>query len=387
MIKAISISTDRGIFKEGTPIRLRTLEYANRMEALHIIVFTKEKEGYSELHFGNVHVYPTQSLSEWFYVLDGYRLGRRLIGGGKFPMGTTVITAQDAFQTGFVGARLSKVFCLPLQVQIHSDFLSEHFSKSLLNRVRQMIARYVIPKASGIRVVSETIKASLIREYPSVQSRVKILPIFVDIEGIISAEPAKDIHIDFPMWKQIIFMASRLSEEKDFDTAIEAFKKVHSELPDAGLVIAGSGPEQKKIEAKVRKLGLGGNVALIGWQKNLIPYYKTCDIFLLTSRYEGYGLTLIEASASGASIVTTKVGIAKDGLFQDGQNSYICEVGDNSDISAKIISLLKDRQKREDFSRNIQDAVRAYGTSANEYYHEYVDLLENLRMNNAIIKE
>jgi glycosyltransferase involved in cell wall biosynthesis len=57
----------------------------------------------------------------------------------------------------------------------------------------------------------------------------------------------------------------------------------------------------------------------------------------LTSEYEGYGMTLIEALAASCPIVTTKVGIAKTDLFKDGVNSFVCPVGDVDCLSKKII--------------------------------------------------
>lgn len=125
-------------------------------------------------------------------------------------------------------------------------------------------------------------------------------------------------------------------------------------------------------------MGLEKNVVFVGWKNDLISYFKTADMYLLTSEYEGYGMTLIEAGASGCPIVTTKVGIAKTDLFKNGQNSMVCEVGDYRCISEKILELIHDNSKRELFKRSMISDIQKDFISKDEYVSKYVRLLENL---------
>jgi glycosyltransferase involved in cell wall biosynthesis len=83
-------------------------------------------------------------------------------------------------------------------------------------------------------------------------------------------------------------------------------------IPPVGLVIVGSGSEESELKNLAQKLGIENAVIFEGWQNNLASYYKTCDCFLVTSWYEGYGMTLVEAAAVGTKIVSTDVGIAKE---------------------------------------------------------------------------
>lgn len=377
-MKVISIGTDRGMFKNGSPVQLRTLEYAKRVEEYHVVVFTLKKEKHKEIKINNLYIYPTDSLSQWLYIKNALKLCKKIITSNKFDKSTTVLSTQDVFQTGFVGIRLSKKFGFPLQVQIHNDFLSSHFSKSFFNVIRKFIAYSVIPKAQGIRVVNDIIKDSLVRKWRNIGDKVSVLPIFVDVQKIIETRPLRDIQKDFPEWKFIIFMASRLTEEKGFDTAIKTLRKVVDVYPHTGLVIAGSGPEKLKIEKMVKILKLEKNVSLIGWQEDLISYYKTCNVFLLTSKHEGYGMTLIEAGASGAMVVTTKVGVAKTSLFVDEVNCHVCPVGNYDCLANCIIGVIRDNQRRELFAQNLQHSIKNALVTPEVYYTKYVSLLESL---------
>src|SRR3989344_7747161 len=95
-------------------------------------------------------------------------------------------------------------------------------------------------------------------------------------------------------------MASRLTSEKNIVLAIEAVKDMK-----LSLLIVGEGPESGYLKGMAT-----GNISFEPYTGDLTSYYKTCDLFLLTSNYEGYGMTLVEAAAAGAKIVSSDVGIA-----------------------------------------------------------------------------
>ena len=377
-MKVLSISTDRKIFAEGSSVFSRTKLYASKVSEMHIVVFTLQKEKHTYKQIGNLHIYPTNSLTQWLYVASALRLGKKIIKEHSLVKGESVISTQDPFQTGFVGARLSGKFSLPLQVQIHTDFLSRYYSRSFFNNIRNIIAHYVIPKAKGIRVVSETISNSLIREFPHLKTVPSLLPVFVDIEKIISEAPKRDIKKDFPKFKFIIFMASRLTKEKRINIALRTMKKVVEKFPHAGLIIAGAGTEKLNLQRQVSTLGLEKNVVFLGWQDDLISYYKTANIFMLTSEYEGYGMTLIEAGASGCPIVTTRVGMAKTGLFVNKENSFVCPVDDVECLSGSVLEVINSNSVRELFKHKMQDSIKRRSISKEEYATQYIALLQKL---------
>jgi glycosyltransferase involved in cell wall biosynthesis len=84
------------------------------------------------------------------------------------------------------------------------------------------------------------------------------------------------------------------------------------DMPQAGLIIVGSGSEADRLTSLVKKHGLEKSVMFEPWadQGTLYSYYKTADLFLVTSLFEGYGMTLVEAHAAGCKIVSTDVGVA-----------------------------------------------------------------------------
>ena len=117
--------------------------------------------------------------------------------------------------------------------------------------------------------------------------------------------------------------------------------EISSPAPEAQLLllVVGDGPEKENLERLARESGLSENVKFEPRTNDLVSYYKTCDLFLLTSNYEGYGMTLIEAAAAGAKIVSSDVGIASEILSPEA----IFKVGDKEDLKRKLGLALEDK--------------------------------------------
>lgn len=294
MTKVLMISRDRDIFKENSEARRRMIEYGALAEKLRVIVLNR----------------PFRSLKI-----------------GKEIKGFDLVTTQDPFETGLIGWLAAKIFGARLQLQIHTDFLSEYFWKeSLLNKIRVLTAKFLIPKADCVRVVSERIKKYL--------GKGIVLPIFVDIEEIKNVPIKTNLRDKYPQFNFVILMASRLTKEKNINLAIEAMEGIVKKHPKTGLIITGSGSEEKKLKAESYKLK--ANVIFEPWTDDLASYYKTADLFLLTSNYEGYGRTLIEAAVVDCKIISSDVGVADEILEKEN----IFAPGDKNALEEKIIKAI-----------------------------------------------
>lgn len=271
-MKVLMISTDRNILVPGSAVSERMKEYGGLVERLDIILLSDRSHGLKETELSKkVRVFPTNSLNKFLRPINAVQIGRKI--------DCSIITTQDPFECGWAGMKLKRVKKVPLEVQLHTDPSSPHFS-GFLNWIRKQMMKMVMKHADGVRDVAN-------------------LPIYVD-RSRIEGEPEFDLHERFG-FKYVILMVTRLAKEKNINLALEAFAKVRVKFPEAGLVIVGSGPE--KFEAQ-------DGVVFAGWQDDLASYYKTADVFVQTSVYEGYGLSLVEAGLSGLPVVSTPVGIA-----------------------------------------------------------------------------
>ncbi len=340
------ISSDRKVFEENSAVRRRMIEYGGLANELHIMVFStrirnQELGIRNEKIAENVFIYPTNSLSRWLYIFDTIHLGKKILSTPYTIHPTPwLVTTQDPFESGIAGWRIARAFGAKLQIQVHTDFLSPYFAKeSILNKIRVLIAKFILPKADCVRVVSIRISDSLIANNYKLKAVPAVLPIFVDTSKIQNAPLTINLHKKYPQFDFIILMASRLSKEKNIGLAVDVMNEIIKKYPKTGLVIVGSGPEENSQKSKVKSQKLQNNIIFEPWQNDMISYYKSADLFLNVSNYEGYGLALLEATISGCPIVTTDVGIAQE-LQKSGANVSICPVGGEGCLTGNISTTL-----------------------------------------------
>jgi len=410
-MKILSIGSDKKLFDENSEVRRRVIEYGRLIDELHIIVFNQKTKKctyncdskYMRIS-ENIYVYPTNSLTKWFYVFDAVKIGRNIL---SFTSANTsdrkylpdwLITSQDPFECGFVGWLLKRRYKIPLQLQIHTDFLSPYFKKeSFLSIVRVLIAKFLIKRADCFRVVSRRIKLSLsgakvlpknrrcgranppaggfrdkrFLEEAFAERCLAVLPIFVDIKKIQEAVVKTDLHQKYPQFDFIILMASRLTREKNIGLAIGAMQEVAKKHPKTGLIIVGNGPEEKNLALLVTRYSLRKNAIFEPWTDDIISYYKTADLFPLTSNYEGYGMAVVEAMAAGCPVVMTDVGLAGEVLI-DKKDGIVIPVGDREKLVEAILNLIENPELRADLVRNSQKTMN-FWPKKDDYLKAYRD--------------
>lgn len=374
MIKIISIGTDREAFNEKSAVHARLLKQTHLFSELHVIVFTHGSSRFVMRQEGNLWIYPTSSFSRWFYVRDAINLARGILEQRSMTANDTVITAQDPFECGLAAVRASQKKNISVQLQIHTDFLNPEFKNlSFLNRIRVRLSRYVLQRTQSIRVVSNRIVDSL-HASGIKNSAIDVLPVFSAHASRVEAQPLRRLGKKEKS-ECLVFLPSRFAPEKDISTALKAVARLREAGEKIGLVIAGQGPEETRIHNEIILRGLAGTVRVEHWQSDVTKYYQAADIVLLTSRFEGYGLVLLEAAAHGKSVVTTDVGIARE-LVQKPFERFVCPVGDTEYIASRLRELAQDAELRKKYGLALRAIAKRMLIPENEYWHRYKRLLE-----------
>lgn len=372
-MKVLMLSIDKKIFEKGSDVQNRMVEYGQLFDELHIIVFSRRNKNIeyrisNKIKLSdNVFVYPTNSISRLLYIIDAVKIGKKIIPNSKFKIQDSVITCQDPFETGIVGWLIARKFHIRLQLQVHTDFLSAYFVKHSvfnINKIRVMIAKFLLPKADCIRVVSNRIKDSIMSKFKIQNSKFYSLPIFVDIEKIKNTLVTTDLHKKYPQFEKIVLMVSRLEKEKNIQLAISAFKDAVKKYPrsNLGLIIVGDGSQRKVLEAQNSKFKIQDSVIFDGWQEKqtIYSYYKTADLLLVTSDYEGYGMTIIEALATGLPVLSTDVGVAREAGAQiterDSVAENIVKYIENSPISRVALDMEYMYKNKQDYLEKFKES-------------------------------
>lgn len=290
-MRVLSIGTDRNVFDEGSVVRARQEAYAREFGHLDLVVFSRRGNSVRHGVSRSLSLTPTDSRSRFLYGFDAIRIARRL------PR-PDAVTVQDPFETGFAALLVARMLGVPLHAQVHTEIAAQAWW-------RRMFARIVLPCASRIRVVSERIRGELARA--GITAQITILPVFTDLARFESIPRAKH-----PRFKIALLFIGRLEREKRPCLAIDALAAARAAGHDAGLTIIGEGSERAYLEEKTRRLGIERFVEFIPWRRDVAPFLSQADIALVPSRYEGYGLAIVEALAAGVPVLATDVGIARE---------------------------------------------------------------------------
>lgn len=129
-----------------------------------------------------------------------------------------------------------------------------------------------------------------------------------------------------------IVSVGRLTPAKDFATLIRAFSIVVKHMPSR-LVILGEGESRSELEALIRDLGLQDAILLPGFVDNCYPYMVACDLFVVSSAWEGLSMVLIEAMACGAPVVSTDCESGPREILEDGAWGRLVPVGDHEALA------------------------------------------------------
>ena len=163
-------------------------------------------------------------------------------------------------------------------------------------------------------------------------------------------------------------MNSRLEREKNIPLALSSLKIALEKNSKIGLIIAGSGKEKESLKKRVVELGLRDNVVFIGWQENVSSLYKSADLYLHTGRYEGYGLTFVEAALEHCPILSTQIGIIGDVL--DTNYVLTCPNMDAKCFGDKIIRAYEHPKTQKNNAKLAEEAIREHLPRDKETYLE-----------------
>jgi glycosyltransferase involved in cell wall biosynthesis len=142
----------------------------------------------------------------------------------------------------------------------------------------------------------------------------------------------------------VIIAVGRLAIEKDYPTLIRAFRLVRNERP-AKLLILGEGEERTNLQALIALLELTDDVELAGFVPNPFAFMMKSDIFILSSKHEGFGNVVVEALALGCCVISTDCQGGPKEILQDGMFGLMVPVG-NIDAMAKALMSTLEKKPR-----------------------------------------
>lgn len=173
-----------------------------------------------------------------------------------------------------------------------------------------------------------------------------------------------------------VIAVGRYTYQKGFDRLVEAWNLVAPDFPDWELEIVGDGEDREMLKTMIDRYGLGGSVHLVSANNEIEKYYIGSSVYVMTSRYEGLPMVLLEAQAFGLPIVSFRCKCGPSDLIEDGENGYLVDEGDIKGFVFKLKKVMSDVELRRKMSQN---ALTSSDKFSEERVMQYwIELFESL---------
>lgn len=234
---------------------------------------------------------------------------------------------------------------LPVVVSEHTDPNLAR-SSAVWDRLRSVL----YPRAAWVIVLSESSKQFF---SPTIQDRIRIIPNPIVVAAGESASASRP--------RRIVAAMGRFGPEKGFDTLLSAFALVAGKFPEWDLIIWGDGDLRADLERQRDKLALTDRVHLPGRTSEPHAALRTADLFVLSSRREGFPMALAEAMACGLPAVAFDLPSGPKDIIRDGVDGVLVPNGDMGALAAAMGDLMGDHETRQQMAGRAPEVLDRFG--------------------------
>lgn len=206
--------------------------------------------------------------------------------------------------------------------------------------------------ADKIITISEDTKKILIEIYNIAPSQIELIPCGVDIKKFKKNEKIKKL-------RNSLLFVGRLDKRKGIDFLIETIPLIKKRVSDIKLFIIGKGKIRKKTKKFVRDNDLESNIRFLGFvpDSQLPKWYNCCQLTVVPSVFEGFGLTAIESLACETPVIGTNVDGIRS-IIKNNKNGILVEYDNKKELTAQIVKLLNNSILRKEFSKEGSKTIR-----------------------------
>jgi L-malate glycosyltransferase len=231
------------------------------------------------------------------------------------------------------------------------------------------VVTFSINESDAITAVSENLKKETYHNF-AVEKEIEVIHNFVDVERF-SKKPLDAFRkVLAPSGEKIIAHASNFRKVKRVNDVIKIFYEINKAVPSK-LLMVGDGPDRPDAEELCRELNIYDEVRFLGKQQEMEEILAISDLFVLTSDYESFGLSALEAMAAGVPVLSTNVGGLPE-INIHGQTGYMANVGDIKALGKLGIDLLRNEEQLISFKQHAKVQASKFAI------HHIVPLYEEL---------
>lgn len=254
-------------------------------------------------------------------------------------------------------------------------------STRFVDRWSALLGRLFYKRADGIIAVSQGVKDQVVHAARIAPGRVQVIhnPILSASfdQKIMQSAQHRWLGQNIPL----ILSAGRLTAQKDFATLLRAFAILRKSQP-ARLIILGEGEERNSLLKLAAELKIDAHVDLPGFMPNPFGFMQKAHLFVLSSRWEGFGNVLVEALACGLPVVATNCPSGPAEILEHGKYGTLTPVGDAPALAAAMLQTLKQPPSAEMLKRRAQDFSNA--TIVPRYLQTLLDASDSIRAGSGL---
>lgn len=241
---------------------------------------------------------------------------------------------------------------IPASMGLKTKVISwEHFNYQFEQSVlyRKLILKYLVRRSDYVITLTRRDREQYVRHLKR-QGRIQAICNPIE-EPVLMPEVRKE------KW---IITIGRLVPQKGMEYLAEVAQHVLKKHPDWQWVLLGEGEQRPMLEDRIRSGQLEGRLILKGNVQNVDYYLQKSQIYVMTSRYEGLGMCLLEAKVHGLPCVAFDVPMGPAELIADGTNGYLIPAFACDEMEEKIERVIEDAELRERFALNAKLGMEAY---------------------------
>ena len=205
------------------------------------------------------------------------------------------------------------------------------------------ITKFSIEKSDHITAVSDYLRDETIRAFGCAGCEVDVIHNFIDPDIYDRSRYPSVLKDQLGNSRPVLMHVSNFRAVKRVRDVIRVFAKVNSRLPSV-LVMIGDGPDRPAAEEEARLLGVEGSVSFLGKLDQIAPLLAAADLFVLPSQTESFGLSALEALASGVPVIGTQAGGLPE-VIRDGETGVLCGIGDVEGMATAALDILEDPER------------------------------------------
>jgi L-malate glycosyltransferase len=210
------------------------------------------------------------------------------------------------------------------------------------------ITKFSIEKSDGLTAVSRYLQIETWNAFGCTACRIEVIPNFIDPEVYDRSRYVETIAGQFDGTRRVLMHISNFRPVKRVQDIVQIFARVKEEVPSV-LVMVGDGPDRVVAETEAQRLGVQDDVQFLGKIDAVAPLLAGADLFLLPSDRESFGLSALEALASGVPVIGTDAGGLPE-VVRHGETGVLCKVGDIAGMAAAAVRILSDDARWREMS-------------------------------------